>query len=132
MLAATVSLTLTGCGSNDASSSAPAASAAPAETTAAADSAAASVEPISAEEPANSFSYIGSDEKTPTDTTVQGSVTAIEGDTISLTIGGSAMGTPPDMPQGGGGFGAGTVPLRFPQSAGAGAGAHRAGAEPGV
>ena len=65
MLAATVSLTLTGCGPNDASSSAPAASAAPAETTAAADSAAASVEPISAEEPVNSFSYIGSDEKTP-------------------------------------------------------------------
>ena len=100
MLAATVSLTLTGCGSNDASSSAPAASTAPAETTAAADSAAASVEPISAEEPVNSFSYIGSDEKIPTDTTVQGSVTAIEGDTISLTIGSSTMGTPPDMPQG--------------------------------
>ena len=100
MLAATVSLTLTGCGSNDASSSAPAASAAPAETTAEADSAAASVEPISAEEPVNSFSYIGSDEKTPTDETIQGSVTAIEGDTISLTIGGNAMGTPPDMPQG--------------------------------
>lgn len=100
MLAATVSLTLTGCGSKDTASSAPAASAAPAETTAEADSTAASVEPISAEEPVNSFSYIGSDEKTPTDETVQGSVTAIEGDTISLTIGGSAMGTPPDLPQG--------------------------------
>lgn len=99
MLAATVSLTLTGCGSNDASSSAPAASAAPAETTTEADSSA-SMEPISAEEPVNSFSYIGSDETTPTDETIQGSVTAIEGDTISLTIGGNAMGTPPDMPQG--------------------------------
>ena len=117
MLAATVSLTLTGCGSNDASSSAPAASAAPAETTAAADSAAASVEPISAEEPANSFSYIGSDEKTPTDTTVQGSVTAIEGDTISLTIGGSAMGTPPDMPQGENNGGSGGTPPDLPVDA---------------
>ena len=117
MLAATVSLTLTGCGSNDASSSAPAASAAPAETTAAADSAAASVEPISAEEPVNSFSYIGSDEKIPTDTTVQGSVTAIEGDTISLTIGGSAMGTPPDMPQGENNGGSGGTPPDLPDDA---------------
>ena len=117
MLAATVSLTLTGCGSNDASSSAPAASAAPAETTAAADSAAASVEPISAEEPVNSFSYIGSDEKIPTDTTVQGSVTAIEGDTISLTIGGSTMGTPPDMPQGENNGGSGGTPPDLPDDA---------------
>ena len=117
MLAATVSLTLTGCGSNDASSSAPAASAAPAETTAAADSVAASVEPISAEEPVNSFSYIGSDEKIPTDTTVQGSVTAIEGDTISLTIGGSAMGTPPDMPQGENNGGSGGTPPDLPVDA---------------
>ena len=98
MLAATVSLgTLTGCGAKEAStpevSTAPAASS---ET----ESSAASAEPVSAQEAGNSFSYIGSDQDAPVDETVQGTVTAIEGDTISLTIGGNAMGTPPDMPQG--------------------------------
>ena len=102
VLAATVSLSLTGCGSNsnETASSAPETSTAPAasETETSATS---NVEPISAEEPGNSFSYIGTDDEAPKDETVQGTVTAIEGDTISLTIGGNAnsMGTPPDMPE---------------------------------
>ena len=98
MLAATVSLSLTGCGSNETASSAPAASTAPAASETE-TSAVSNVEPISAEEPGNSFSYIGSEEENPVDETVQGTVTAIEGDTVSLTVGGNAMGTPPDMPQ---------------------------------
>ena len=100
VLAATVSLSLTGCGSNsETASSAPETSTAPAasETETSATS---NVEPISAEEPGNSFSYIGTDEEAPKDETVQGTVTAIEGDTISLTVGGNPMGTPPDKPQG--------------------------------
>ena len=102
VLAATVSLSLTGCGSNsnETASSAPETSTAPAasETETSTTS---NVEPISAEEPGNSFSYIGTDDEAPKDETVQGTVTAIEGDTISLTIGGNAnsMGTPPDMPE---------------------------------
>ena len=98
MLAATVSLgTLTGCGSKEAS--APEVSTAPAASSET-ESSAASAEPVSAQEAGNSFSYIGSDQDAPVDETVQGTVTAIEGDTISLTIGGNAMGAPPDMPQG--------------------------------
>ena len=99
VLAATVSLSLTGCGSNtESASSAPETSTAPAasETETSTTS---NVEPISAEEPGNSFSYIGTDEEAPKDETVQGTVTAIEGDTISLTVGGNTMGTPPDMPE---------------------------------
>ena len=106
MLAATVSLSLTGCGSNsnESASSAPATSTAPAasETEASTTS---NVEPLSAQEAGNSFSYIGSDEDAPKDETIQGTVTAIEGDTISLTVGGNPMGTPPDMPENNGGSG---------------------------
>ena len=99
MLAATVSLSLTGCGSNETASSAPVTSTAPAasETETSVTS---NVEPISAEEPGNSFSYIGSEGENPVDETVQGTVTAIEGDTVSLTVGGNTMAAPPDMPDG--------------------------------
>ena len=99
MLAATVSLSLTGCGSNETASSAPATSTAPAasETEASTTS---NVESLSTEEAGNSFSYIGSEEENPVDETIQGTVTAIEGDTVSLTVGGNTMAAPPDMPQG--------------------------------
>ena len=100
MLAATVSLSLTGCGSNETASSAPVTSAAPAASETESGTVTSSAEPISAEEPGNSFSYIGSEEENPVDETVQGTVTAIEGDTVSLTVGSGIMGTPPDMPQG--------------------------------
>ena len=99
VLAATVSLSLTGCGSNETASSAPATSTAPAasETEASTTS---NVESLSTEEAGNSFSYIGSEEENPVDETIQGTVTAIEGDTVSLTVGGNTMAAPPDMPQG--------------------------------
>ncbi len=108
MLAATVSLgTLTACGSKETST--PEVSTAPAASSEA-EASEASAEPLSAQQAGNSFSYIGSDRDAPVDETVQGTVTAIEGDTISLTIGSNAMGTPPDMPQSESGENNGTPP----------------------
>ena len=100
MLAATVSLSLTGCGSNETASSTPATSTAPTASAAETTSTVSTAEPISAEEPGNSFSYIGNEEENPVDETIQGTVTAIEGDTVSLTVGGNTMAAPPDMPNG--------------------------------
>lgn len=86
IMAAAFSITaLTGCGDTAASSET-------AETSTAAEVTAetASTQTASATDEAavqNSFAYIGSQEEAPANETITGTVTAVEGDTISLTIG---------------------------------------------
>ena len=105
LMAAAFSLTaFTGCGDTSAASESAAASSSVSAAPAADSSSAAETETAShtetlpVAEVQNGFSYVGADQDTPVSETIQGTVTAIEGETISMTIGGGMGETPPDMP----------------------------------